>query len=63
MTTGRLIGPKMGNGIKCLSQGHSDALPHRELNQGLRSLSIISSATLQLCVHNHFQVKLLFYQY
>jgi len=32
-TTGRLLGPKVGNSIKCLSQGHSDALPHRESNQ------------------------------
>jgi len=27
-TTGRLLGSKLGNNIKCLSQGHSDALPH-----------------------------------
>jgi len=33
-TTGRMLGPKVGNSIKCLSQGHSDALPHRESNQG-----------------------------
>jgi len=31
-TTGRLLGSKMGNSIKCLSQGHRDA--HRESNQG-----------------------------
>jgi len=29
-TTGRLLGPEVGNSIKCLSQRHSDALPHRE---------------------------------
>jgi len=29
-TTGRLLGPKVRNNIKCLSQGHSDMLPHRE---------------------------------
>jgi len=33
-TTGRLLGPKMENSIKCLSQGHSDVLPHRESSQG-----------------------------
>jgi len=27
-TTGRLLDHKVGNSIKCLSQGHSDALPH-----------------------------------
>jgi len=27
-TTGRLLGPKVGNSIKCLSHGHSDELPH-----------------------------------
>jgi len=36
-TTGRLLGPKMGNSIKCLSQGHSDALPHRESNLSITS--------------------------
>jgi len=33
-TTCKLLGPKVGNSFKCLSQGHSDALPHRESNQG-----------------------------
>jgi len=33
--TDRLIVPKVGNSIKCLSQGHSDALPQRKSNQGL----------------------------
>jgi len=32
-TMGRLLGPKMQNSKKCLSQGHSDALPHRESEQ------------------------------
>jgi len=31
----RLLGPKMGNSIKCLAQGHSDNLSHRESNQRL----------------------------
>jgi len=34
ITTGRLLGFKMGNSIKYLSLGHSDALPHQESNQG-----------------------------
>jgi len=29
-TTGRMLGSNMGNSIKCLSQGHSDALPDQE---------------------------------
>jgi len=33
-TTGRLLGPKVENNIKCLFHGRSDALPHRESNQG-----------------------------
>jgi len=33
-TTGRLLGRKMGNSIKCFSQEHSDVPPHREPNQG-----------------------------
>jgi len=32
-TIGRLLGPKMRNSIKCLAQGRSDVLPHRESNQ------------------------------
>jgi len=32
-TAGRLLGPKVENSIKYLSQGHSDALPYRESNQ------------------------------
>jgi len=27
-TMGKLLGPNVGNSIKCLSQGHSDTLPH-----------------------------------
>jgi len=32
-TTGRLLGPKVGNSTKCHSQGHIDALTHWESNQ------------------------------
>jgi len=42
-TTSRLLGPKVGNSIKCLSQGHSDALPHRKSNQGFYSLLVCYS--------------------
>jgi len=43
-TTGRLLGPKVENNIKCLSQGHSNALPHRE--------SITRPALYQLLSNN-----------
>jgi len=36
-TTGRLLGPKMVNSIKCIFQGHSDALPQWESNQGFET--------------------------
>jgi len=39
-TTSRLLGPKVKNSIKCLSQGHSDALPHRELIKSAHSQEI-----------------------
>jgi len=45
-TTGRLLGSKAGNSISCLSQGHSDVLPHRELNQGF--------ATFRLLARRHY---------
>jgi len=38
-TADRLLGPKVGNSIKCLSQGHRDALPHRESSQGFAFLT------------------------
>jgi len=47
ITTGRLFGPKVGNSIKCLSQGDSDALLHRESN--------LSFATFPLLVHRLYQ--------
>jgi len=51
-TTGRLLGPKVGNNIKCFSQGHTDALlPHRESNHSL--------ATFRLLVRPHPSPKLL----
>jgi len=36
-TTSSLLGSKVGNNIKCLSQRQSDALLYRELNQGFAS--------------------------
>jgi len=38
----RLYGPKVGNSIKCFSQGHSDALPHRESNQGFVTFQLLA---------------------
>jgi len=46
-TTVRLLGPKVGNSIKFLSQGHSDVLPHRESTK-VSHLSIISPVLYQL---------------
>jgi len=43
---GRLLSHKMGNSIKYLFQGHSDALPYRESNQGLKTLQNRSIVTL-----------------
>jgi len=40
-TTGRLLGPKMENTIKCLSQGHSDVLPHLT-NRGFASFQLLA---------------------
>jgi len=40
----------MGNSIKCLSQGHSDAIPHRESNQGFATFRLHSPALYQLAV-------------
>jgi len=59
-TTGRLLGPKMGNSIKCLSQGHSDALLHRESEPRFCNLSITSQALNQLS-HAAAKVYLLSY--
>jgi len=47
-TTGRLLGPKVGNSIKCLSQGHSDALQHRESNQGFATFRLLARRLYQL---------------
>jgi len=38
--TGRFLGLKVGNSIKCLSQGYSDALPHRDSNQRFASFPL-----------------------
>jgi len=48
ITTGRLLGPKVGNSIKCLYQGHSDALPHRESNQGFATFRLLARRLYQL---------------
>jgi len=39
--TGRMLGPKVGNSIKCLFQEYSDALPHRESNQGFATIRLL----------------------
>jgi len=39
---GKLLGPKMENSIKCLSEGHSDALPHRESKQGFATFRLLA---------------------
>jgi len=36
--------PRRENSIKCLTQGHSDALPHRESNYGFTAFPITSPA-------------------
>jgi len=46
-TTGSLLGPKMKNSIKCLSHEQSDALPHREFNQGFATFSEIDLGLLR----------------
>jgi len=47
ITTGRLLGPKMGNSIKCLFQEHSDAILHRESNQGFATFLYSGALELQ----------------
>jgi len=41
-TTGRLLGPKVGNSIKGLSQRYSHALPHRESNQVFATFRLLA---------------------
>jgi len=41
-TMGRLLGLKVGNSIKCLSQGQSDALLHQESNQGFKTFWLLA---------------------
>jgi len=38
----------MENSIKCLSQGHSDALPHRESNQGFATFRLLTRSSTEL---------------
>jgi len=45
---GRLPGPQMGNSIKCLSQWHSDALPHRVSNQGFATFRLLARRSTNL---------------
>jgi len=46
ITTGKLLGPKMGNNIQCLSQVNIDALLNRESNGGFATFrSIIQRFT------------------
>jgi len=47
-TTGILLGPKVRNSIKCLSQGHSDALPHRESEQSLATFRLLARRLYKL---------------
>jgi len=48
-TTGRLLGSKVRKSIKCfLSQGHSDALPHRESNQVFANFWLLARRLFQL---------------
>jgi len=43
---GRLLGPKMGNGINCFSQEHSVALPQWESNQGFPTFRLLTIPTI-----------------
>jgi len=45
-TTGRLLGPKIRNSIKCLSQVHSNALPHRVSNQSFTTFRLLARRPL-----------------
>jgi len=45
---GRLFGPKVGNSIKCLTQGHSEELPHRESKQGFATFRLLARRLYQL---------------
>jgi len=44
-TTGRQLGPNVGNSIKCFSKGHSDTLPHRKSSQGFSTFRLLSLPT------------------
>jgi len=47
-TTGRLLGPKVRNSIKCLSQGHRDALSHRKSSEGFATFRLLGRRLYQL---------------
>jgi len=56
-TKGRLLGLKMRNSIKCLSQGQSDAIPHRESNQGFATIRLLALRLILLTLDKHHQNK------
>jgi len=68
-TSGRLLDPKVENSIKCLSQGHSNALPHRELSQGFATFRLLAQRLLDsklvdpgsTLVHTALSLKVCFY--
>jgi len=43
-----MLGPKVGTSIKCLSQGHSEALPHWESNQDFATFLLLARRLYQL---------------
>jgi len=45
---GRLLGPKMENSIKCLSEGHNNALTHQVMNQGFATFRLLAWCLYQL---------------
>jgi len=47
-TTGRLLGPKVGNSIMRLSQGYSEALTHRESNKVFATFRLLARRLYQL---------------
>jgi len=51
-TTGRLLGSMVGNSIKYLSQGHSDAQLQRKLNQGFATFRLLARRLYQLSLED-----------
>jgi len=50
-TTGTLLGPKMVNNIKCVSQGHSDTLPRHASISGVEPRFRILSIIARRCIN------------